>query len=204
MFNTQRDFLKLEAVDIRIKMLLTDDKKEIEYLKEQLSEILRSINDIDRMEKDYLYEYRFGSLNEAGIKVPYTDKNSDTYVVTIYTDGSRGNIIHEMRHGGQYARGELNNDNYNVIHEIDAYRAQIAATGSLEYLNYIDFERDLMAVFKVRDYGLHHFMKIETDINQITPEFIRRMWEGEGVNIKQMYNLPSQWYTPKTQLLNIF
>lgn len=42
-------------------------------------------------------------------------------------------FLHESRHGGDVARGELTYDNYSAEHEVSAYKAEIAYEGEFSF-----------------------------------------------------------------------
>ena len=76
-------------------------------------------------------EFRFKKVGKDG--KPGTTQKGD--VVTMAYN-STGTQVHESRHGGQNARGELNNvtgANYGVADEVSAYRAQYSYDGVFRY-----------------------------------------------------------------------
>lgn len=58
-----------------------------------------------------------------------------TSLVTMYVDDNIGSVLHESRHGGDFARGYLKYENYRVSHEVSAYKAQYAWDGILKFID---------------------------------------------------------------------
>ena len=110
----------------------------------RIFEFKKTLRDVSSMRKDKEHEYCF-IQNNSDIAQTY-GINSDNSPVTMSIDDNPQkigifidiqslnycspdeSIAHEVRHGGQIARGELifggGRQNYNSKHEIDAYRAQ--------------------------------------------------------------------------------
>ncbi|MBQ7691328.1 MAG: RHS repeat-associated core domain-containing protein [Muribaculaceae bacterium] len=148
----------------------------------RIGELNNTLSDLDQM---YLggTEFSFGnsSFND-GIQETTMLPNG---VVAMYTNGLFGNIVHEMRHGGQLARGEfglLRDENgtiifdsrYGISHEVSAYRAEFAAVEKLGYKTIYGFSIDI------------------TSINQITGLLITLFADDNGNSIYG--GRPAQWY----------
>lgn len=59
----------------------------------------------------------------------------------MFVENNMESKIHESRHGGQHARGELNivtNTKYGIMDEVSAYRAQYSWNKKLEYYDSIE------------------------------------------------------------------
>lgn len=102
-------------------------------------------------------------------------------------------MVHELRHGGQYARGYYNNFNYDVSFEIDAYRAQWGITGFIDYLPFVDMNNNINAL-KVGVKGNQIFTQTVTDISDINPSLIGNMYDAKGLIWTRIYDYSSSWY----------
>lgn len=114
-----------------------------------------------------------------------------------------GNYAHEIRHGGQVARGEYGYEEgtpdkrYGASHEIDAYRAQLSAYGEILYMPYYDFDKDPRAAIIMTFVGQQKYWKKITSLEQVTLDFIRDIYEGPGTNIRKLYDentLGKEWF----------
>ena len=115
-------------------------------------ELNKTLKDIADMRNDEKNEYRF-ELNKD--KPGTTGKEEGgRQVITMYSNLERmdGTVAHEVRHGGQVARGEMFWDNmgnpqkYGVRKEVDAYRAQWGWDGYLTVLSDIsEFPKEYTA-----------------------------------------------------------
>ena len=103
---------------------------------EQLSELNKSLQDIEDMRNDLHIRYSFIERNTE----PETKELQDGTILMVIDCGSKGNFAHEIRHGGQIARGEwgyddshIPNDKYGISHEVSAYKAEYSSCGFLLY-----------------------------------------------------------------------
>lgn len=110
---------------------------------DKIAELNKSKSDISDMRNDKTTEYKFSDTNSKeakalGLNGPSTlntGKNSKgDATVTMFAENNTGSQVHEGRHGGQTARGELG-ANYGVSEEVSAYRAQYSFDGTLKYLD---------------------------------------------------------------------
>jgi RHS repeat-associated protein len=113
-------------------------------LRARAGELRNSAQDVRDMRGDGDTQYKYRSVGSqehkntgaAGPVTQPTGTNSRGHqVVTMFTEGNMGSKLHETRHGGQNARGEINytqnadgswaaGNLYGVRDEISAYRAQ--------------------------------------------------------------------------------
>ena len=102
-------------------------------------ELRQTLVDLQDMRTQKDMAFHFEKYNESNIEkyqlttpqtTNTTDENGNT-VYTLYTEGG-GNTIHEVRHGGQLARGEYGEGNL-IQCEVSAYRAQFAWDGFILY-----------------------------------------------------------------------
>lgn len=118
-----------------------------------------------------------------------TGKNSNgDGVVTMFTEKNMGSILHEGRHGGDIARGNLEfntTGGYTVSHEVSAYKAQYAWSGSLSYFPYVDFSNQANLV-KLTG-GIKSFQVTITNMNNITPKFVNSMVDTPGLMQQLIY-----------------
>ena len=120
----------IKQLNQRIMLLNKSDAKDRH---EQLSEVNKSIQDIEDMRNDQNRRYTF----EEGLIEPEVTSIEGKTVLIRIDIGKEGSYAHEMRHGGQIARGEWDfekgtpNNRYGASHEIDAYRAEYSAVGGM-------------------------------------------------------------------------
>ena len=103
--------------------------------KNRLNELNRTLSDIRDMRNDSKHEFIFEStsVDEPGPSTQFGGENAKgDPVINMYSNLEKldGTTAHEARHGGQVARGEMFFDNkgmpqnYGVMKEVDAYKAQ--------------------------------------------------------------------------------
>jgi membrane protein involved in colicin uptake len=151
-------------------------------LRERAAELRGSAQDIKDMRNNENTEFRYAKTSDKSNKEqgkPNADKtgtnNKGHDVITMFTDGSIGNNIHESRHGGDIARGVYSFDGkgnptagFGLHSEVSAYRAQYSYDGQF---NYIDASSHLnhQIVFAT---GIAPVSTI-SNINLITPNFVK-------------------------------
>lgn len=54
---------------------------------------------------------------------------------------STAGLIHEIKHGAQHAQGKINayTQSIDIVHEVEAYRAELAYSGRLSYPSVADY-----------------------------------------------------------------
>lgn len=167
--------------------------KDIGDRKERVTELGKSKTDIADMRSNTTTEFRYGSANDkanpAGVGNPDTEgtgKNAKgDNVVTMFAANNMGSTLHEQRHGGQIARGELTQSTYGVQEEIGAYRAQYAWDGKLSYYPQIDLSNQANLIKLLG--GIEQFKITLNNINQITSGAINTMVDKPGLNQKLVY-----------------
>ena len=100
-------------------------------------ELNKTLQDIADMRNDGKNEYRF-ELDKNKPGTTGKEEKDGHQVITMYSNLETldETVAHEVRHGGQVARGEMSYDNmgnpqkYGVRKEVDAYRAQWGWLGS--------------------------------------------------------------------------
>ena len=139
---------------------------------DRVSEMKKSLTDISDMRgnEDVKFSYKNASdkNNPAGKGNPTID-GLGTNDVTMYVEGNMGSRLHESRHGGDAARGTLTLDNYNVNHEVGAYRAQYAYDGKLDYLEVNDDNQ------KIALTGIRPPSSQINSMSSITPAFVNNI-----------------------------
>ncbi len=169
-------------------------KKKYSDVDERIAELKKSLDDIEKMDKDEDLYYHF----EKGGNKPMTTRKGNT-VTMAYSDS--GNKIHEIRHGGQIARRELLVDengkaeNYGYRFEIDAYRAELAFSKQIEYLPYLsdDILNEAVkeAIFNGQHINKYIFNKYKRKVNSlkdINLKFLNNMYDYKGFEFKKIYN----------------
>jgi RHS repeat-associated protein len=191
----KQDRLANRAIKMASKGRNTDD---IEARQQELD---KSLDDISNMRSDTKTEYRYASINskearENELEGPTTmstgtNEKGDN-VVTMFTESNMRSSIHESRHGGDIARGDLefnSTGGYGVSHEISAYRAQYSWNGKLNYREYMSnesFRNIYRAGYSISSINkmLSHTIK---NINAITPSIVNSIADGEYPFMKQLY-----------------
>ncbi len=118
--------------------------KDVSDLKARIEELKNSKADIKSMDSDQKTEYRYGSTGskeakEHKLKGPSTlatgkNEKGDN-IITMFSEKNMGSVLHEQRHGGQSARGEINvlKQEGTLAAEISSYKAQYSWDGKLDY-----------------------------------------------------------------------
>ena len=185
---------RMSSIDIQITQNEENgvDNTQLNARKEELG---KSLKDIDDMRNDHtkLYEFKTGKIDVTTQKTNKKGKTVVTMMTTQYEDrfdDNMANSLHEMRHGGQIARGELTGvdakgnpsaeSTYNLDMEVSAYRAQFAWSGKLGY-NPVLLKS-----------GQKWPSRIILNIFDINRSLIKNMYEimGNGKPIYLYYNLP--------------
>lgn len=142
----------------------------------KMRELYSTWKDIQDMRKDKSHEYRFESVS--------SDKGGDTYCAGINDRGHQivvmssnldkldGLTAHEVRHGGQVARGVMfyigvEPQNYGVMKEVEAYKAQWGWDGFI-YVNGL----------KEYENGLILPVVLNPSYYEINPEFVNSIADG--------------------------
>ncbi|MCQ2210954.1 MAG: RHS repeat-associated core domain-containing protein, partial [Paludibacteraceae bacterium] len=146
------------------------------------------------------------SICESSNNENYTEYENGRYVIYLRHRllKDKALIVHELRHCGQYARGQLNKDksNYNVNHEVDAYRAQLSFNGKLYLpgiLGNAKTEDVLNKLWDAVNVAKNHSNNsqnnfvpnvevipsvITKNIFEVNSDFVRRIGDGNG---KKLY-----------------
>lgn len=122
---------------------------------------MRDIRDMRDNEKMAFHfeEYKSESQQQNGLETPETQiTDTDTKgnpIVVMFSERGNGNIIHEVKHGGQYARGEMERIE-EVEREIQAYRAQWAWKGVLSYMSECNLRQSRLVwdIYKEQGYAI--------------------------------------------------
>jgi RHS repeat-associated protein len=163
--------------------------QDVADLRERSSELRQSGQDIRDMRADKNNMFRFASVNSREAKNlelggPATTQTGTTESglneITLFTEGNMGSQLHETRHAGQTARGELGS-NYGVADEVSAYRAQYSWNGKLNYTPFTDFNNQANLT-RLMTQGMSGFKRSITNINQITPTIVNSMVDKPGLN----------------------
>jgi RHS repeat-associated protein len=179
--------------------------KDIGDRKERIGELKNSKNDIQNMRDDKKNEFRYASVS-SNSKPVTTPEGESGNVIVMHTGKNMGSILHETRHGGQVARGEVNfskdeNGNwvggnlYGVSDEISAYRAEYAYSGSFTYIKYFNIDALQGTLILDLPKFVKDFTSTITNINHINAGVINSMADYKGLNIS--YTYPKQFVKPK-------
>ncbi len=138
---------------------------------QQMRELYTTWKDIQGMRADESREYRFETVPGAQGGDTYCagTNNKGHQIITMSSatfDKLNGLSIHEVRHGGQIARGEWfyngkTPENYGVMKEVDAYKAQWAWDGYLYLYGWKTYEN-----------GLRLPGVLRPSYNEINPRFV--------------------------------
>ncbi len=183
---------------------------------EKISEVRYSkiINNLNFEEKQNIYSYIIAGIDAKEVnghpseylrqKYPKLynclkgENESGDAVVVMQAENKMEYRVHETRHGGQVARGELKLDysNYGASHEIDAYRAQFAANGFLDILPIIDWE-DTRNVMQLSRKGIDSFKVKIYNINYISHNLLKTLNDFKQeifTHIPIYLNYPQSWW----------
>ena len=169
------------------------DESDVTDKNEQLAEIDKSLQDIEDMRNDPNRRYTFQEAD-----APETTVLKDGTILMKISPETGGNFAHEIRHGGQVARGEYGyvknepDSRYGASHEISAYRAQLSSYGKISYMP--DYGGDKMIELKIAVYGQMHVWKTITNLDEISVNFIMSICEGPGLNVKPIYKYGKEWF----------
>ena len=149
--------------------------KQVGDLRERSKELHKSAQDIRDMRNDTDTEYRFQRSSDL-LTTTLSYLNQLGHVVVNVSAPNMEGRTHEIRHGGQYARNEINlitGENYGVMDEVDAYRAQYSWIGEFN-CNF----RDPLDENPINQAMSDDNMRIKsvTNINEITPNFVNQIY----------------------------
>jgi len=165
-------------------------KKKYSDVDERIAELKKSLDDIEKMDKDEDLYSHFENGNK-----PMTTRKGNT-VTIVYSDS--GNKIHEIRHGGQIARKELLVDengkavSYGYKFEIDAYRSELAFSEKITYITH-NFNQVNILSRKLLDtpgnlyLSIPNIKKTIDRFDQINLDFLRDMGEYHSTHINGKY-----------------
>ena len=172
----------LAYYDIKVNAMIEDILKrkklyqEVTMEEQELcEELLMTISDLNSMKQDEVRQYTFDfSYNNNNQEETIVDEMNPNLIKIYYQIYNIGSWAHEIRHGGQIARGELYVDysNYSCEHEVSAYRAQYANGGSFEVSVILPELANIIMPIKVRS------------LKTIDCNFINRIYE----NNEKVYN----------------
>ena len=160
--------------------------KDSRNVKERSKELKKSAQDIRDMRNDTDTEYRF-----VKCQIPESDfigiNVAGHETIAMYSSNFE-TLVHEIRHGGQHARGELDlvsKSNYVVEHEVEAYRAQFSWSGwfACKYFNPSDNDPSIQ-IYKLL--GIP-YIKTINNISSINNNFVSHIIENGD------YLYPSIW-----------
>lgn len=166
-------------------------------------ELRQSARDIEDMRGNKKTEFRYAKVNDKsnGVKgAPNTDrtgvdKDGNVTQVTMFTRGDMGSILHEGRHGGQEARGEMgqHHENYGVQDEVSSYKAEYSWAGKLGFSDATK-SPSMMEVFKSAQEHKDPLWNILNNINSITPNVVNSMLEPDGRKVYPPDGIsPDKW-----------
>jgi len=184
----ERRAARLERKAIRKEMRGKDPGN----LNERAQELRKSVQDIRDMRDDKSIEYVFTNTkdkrNKAGFGKPSTDmvgtNDNGHPVVCMFALSNFGSKLHENKHGGQIARSELSLDksNYNITHEIEAYRAQLSWKGSFSYYKRPEGIKDIIFDYSNGSFYLKQYGTVSS-FDEINEQFINSLEDPDGSKI---------------------
>ena len=185
----QRDERKLERRSLKLsKKVERLDKqgKDSRNVKERSKELKKSAQDIRDMRNDTDTEYRF--VKRQVPESEFIGINVAGHETIAMYSSNFATLVHEIRHGGQHARGELDlvsKSNYVVEHEVEAYRAQFSWSGwfACKYFNPSDNDPSIQ-IYKL--WGIP-YIKTINNISSINNNFVSHIIENGD------YLYPSIW-----------
>jgi RHS repeat-associated protein len=165
---------------------LIKDGKSAGDLMDRVAELRNSAQDVRDMRSNTSTEFKYGKLDSKqskalGLQGPTTTQTGTNAkgdnVVTMFVEKNMGNQIHETRHGGDVARGNLSFNNtggYGVSHEISAYKAQYSYDGTI---NFIDQTKNPTQadILKSLQNGTNPLQNSINSINSINSNFVNNL-----------------------------
>lgn len=170
-------------------------------LRDRVTELRQSAQDVRDMRNDQSTEYKYGqfdgkegkALGLVGPSTTLTGQNGKgDNVVTMFTEKNMGNQIHETRHGGQNARGEFNvatGAGYGVADEVSAYRAQYSWDGSLKFID-VNKTPTQAEILNSLQTGSNPLMNTIKSINLINPNFVNSLVDPGFIPIYPPASIP--------------
>ena len=146
-------------------------------LRERAGELRKSVQDIRDMRNDNDTEYRY--VRTLSVPESKSDDNGNSEVIYLHFQNVHTQI-HESRHGGQHARGEIDlvtKQGYGVRDEIDAYRAQYSWFGKLQYQTFF------LLINTITEIG-----KVDSDFVHAIFEDGHALYPPEGMHLIDWYN----------------
>lgn len=146
-------------------------------LRERAGELHKSVQDIRDMRNDNDTEYRY--VSTLSVLESKSDDNGNSEVIYLHFQNVHTQI-HESKHGGQHARGEIDlvtKQGYGVRDEIDAYRAQYSWFGKLQY------QTSFLLIDTITEIG-----KVDSDFVHAIFEDGHALYPPEGMHLKDWYN----------------
>lgn len=179
------------------------DASDLRARSSELKQMGQDIRDMGRSETEFRIAKASDKSNEVrdqnGIGLPVTARTGDNQV-TMFLPSLKNN--HEIRHGGQVARGEFDvldskgtpSSSYGASHEISAYRAEYSYSGSLSHTPAINLSNNYVAL-KYATQGAGALTQTITNINHITPGFLLNLVDNPGPKQQYIYRFnPALWW----------
>lgn len=173
----QQTTAKISELTKELGGMKSDDRRRDE-LTQRIGELNTTLDDIQKMFDDKKNEYKYSIIEEGGAPAAqFTGKNEEKNldVITMFVENTMESKIHESRHGGQHARGELNivtGEGYGVNDEISAYRAQYSWNKNLQY---VDLNVSDMVLSNRAKAGQDPGKGRVININQIHKTFVNKL-----------------------------
>lgn len=189
---------KAQRIERRItrKINKLEKKKQDENTNERISQLQMSLSDIKSMRDDKEVEYRYnktGTNHNKNGNNTEVDKTGDHPIVNMYAN-SMSKIIHEGRHGGQYANKLIDvftNKGYTAKSEVDAYKAEFSWNGKLVF-NLLNLDWNSMEHVQLNEY--HQLVYVFDKIIDITKELINNILDNNGQHLYPPANISKeQW-----------
>ena len=170
-------------------------------LMDRVAELRNSAQDVRDMRGNTSTEFKYGKLDSKeskslGLQGPTTTQTGTNAkgdnVVTMFVEKNMGNQIHETRHGGDVARGNLSFNNtggYGVSHEISAYKAQYSYDGAINFIdqNKTPTQADIV---KSLQNGTNPLQNSINNINSVNSNFVNNLVDPGFVPIYPPASIP--------------
>ena len=184
--------LEVKIAELQSKRKQSSDEKE------RLNELQQSKFDIQsmRLKQGIKFQYKSSGDSDNPANGGPTIEGLGTSLVTMYVDDDMGSVLHESRHGGDVARGDLKYENYGVSHEVSAYKAQYAWDGILKFHDFPTQEEMILRMIENRDLNI----RVINSIYNIDSDMVKQiryynenhipcpLYPPQGINEKDFYS----------------
>ena len=181
-----------KIAELKKEMTSHPESCDMNDMNAQIEQLRKTIQDVTDMRNDGKHTYKFDEINAINKNV--TTYGLDGNITVTFGKGDWGVLVHEMRHCGQFARGEMkladcdddiHTHDYDIDKEVDAYKAQVAYAGKMVVDKYLENptndELKIISEFgsvEMYEKTINHVTDVDVDfvrsIRDVTPNILKR------------------------------